>query len=121
MIHITSTAWSQSIHYYAMKNQTVYDQPIIMTNYPHLYVIRINWTPTTYIGLTLSLLITLNAWALAIRWAWAMFRFRIIDGDTWDLLKPVDLMAYSLAAYQNLIHDLNSKSSIPTTFNACIC
>lgn len=79
-----------------------------MTNYPHLYVIRINWTPTTYIGLILSILITLNAYALAGRWARATYRLGL-HRETWNLLEPVDLMAYSLAAYQDLIHNLNTK------------
>ena len=85
----------------------VYDNPIIMTDYPHLYVIRITWTPTTYIGLVLSLLIALNAYVLAGRWMKATYRFGF-DAETWNLLRPVDLMAYSLAAYQDLIHDLNT-------------
>ena len=79
-----------------------------MTNFPHLYVIRINWTPTTYIGLILSILITLNAYILAGRWARATYRLGL-SGETWNLLQPVDLMAYSLAAYQDLIHNLNTK------------
>ena len=79
-----------------------------MTNYPHLYVVRINWTPTTYIGLILSILITLNAYALAGRWARATYRLGL-HGETWNLLQPVDLMAYTLAAYQDLIHNLNTK------------
>ncbi len=105
--HIVHTSWSQSIHKYALKNQTIYDKPVVMTEYPHLYVIRINWTPTTYIGLVLSILITVNAYVLAGRWLRATYRFGF-DRDTWNLLTPVDLMAYSLAAYQDLIHDLNT-------------
>lgn len=107
MLHLTSTSWSQSIHHYAMLNRTVYEQPVIMTTYPHLYVIRINWTPTTYIGLVLSLLITLNMYLLAARWANATYRLGF-DAETWNLLEPVDLMAYSLAAYEDLIHNLNT-------------
>ena len=108
MIHITSTAWSQQTHDLATLNPNVTAKPIIMTNYPHLYVIRINWTPTTYIGLILSILITLNAYILAGRWARATYRLGL-SGETWNLLQPVDLMAYSLAAYQDLIHNLNTK------------
>jgi hypothetical protein len=88
-------------------NQTVYDQPVIMLRYPHAYVIRINWTPTTYIGLALAILIALNTYILVGRWARATYRFGF-DAETWNLLKPVDLMAYSLAAYQDLLHDLNT-------------
>ncbi|KAK5169912.1 uncharacterized protein LTR77_005890 [Saxophila tyrrhenica] len=105
--HIVHTSWSESINKYAMKNQTIYDQPVIMTEYPHLYVIRIDWTPTTYIGLVLSILITANASVLAARWLLATWRFGF-DAETWNLLTPVDLMAYSLAAYQDLIHHLNT-------------
>lgn len=104
---IIQTSWSQQAHYYAMKNDTIRQEPVQMTVYPHLYVIRINWTPTTYIGLVLAILITLNAYVLAARWARATYRFGF-EGDTWDLLRPVDLMAYSLAAYKDLIHDLNT-------------
>lgn len=105
--HIVHTSWSQSIHKYAMHNQTIYNKPVVMTEYPHLYVIRINWTPTTYIGLVLSILITVNAYVLAGRWLRATYRFGF-DKDTWNLLTPVDLMAYSLAAYQDLIQDINT-------------
>ncbi len=108
ILHIVQTMWTQEAHSWAMQNDTVHTHPIIMTDYPHLYIIRISWTPATYIGLVLSLLICLNAWALAARWAWATYRFGF-EAETWNLLRPVDLMAYSLAAYQDLIHDLNNK------------
>lgn len=104
---LIQTAWSQQTHYYAMKNDTVREKPVMTTVYPHLYVIRINWTPTTYVGLVLSILITLHAYVLAARWVRATYRFGF-NQDTWDLLRPVDLMAYSLAAYKDLIHDLNT-------------
>jgi hypothetical protein len=78
-----------------------------MLRYPHAYVIRINWTPTTYIGLALAILITLNTYVLVARWARATYRFGL-GSETWNLLRPVDLMAYSLAAYQDLLHDLNT-------------
>lgn len=107
MLHLTATSWSQSSYQYAMLNRTVYEQQIIMTTYPHLYVIRIDWTPTTYIGLVLSLLITLNMYLLAARWANATYRLGF-DAETWNLLEPVDLMAYSLAAYDDLVHSLNT-------------
>ena len=105
--HLVQTAYTESTHYYAMKNNTIYENPILMTRYPHLYVIRISWTPTTYIGLALSLLITLNAWLLAWRWYRATYRFGL-STDTWNLLRPVDLMAYSLAAYHDLRGSLDS-------------
>ena len=108
MLHITSTTWSQENYHLAMLNKTVHDKPVIMTNYPHLYVIRIDWTPTTYIGLILSILITLNAYALAGRWALATYRVGFTR-ETWNLLQPVDLMAYTLAAYQDLTYNLNTK------------
>ena len=62
--HLVQTAWSQQTYEYAIKNQTIYENPILMTRYQHLCVIRISWTPTTYVGLVLSLLITLNAYLL---------------------------------------------------------
>jgi hypothetical protein len=55
----------------------------------------------------LSLLITINAYVLAARWARATYRFGF-EAETWNLLTPIDLMAYSLAAYQDLIHDLRT-------------
>ncbi|KAK5162737.1 uncharacterized protein LTR77_011220 [Saxophila tyrrhenica] len=67
VIHITSTAWSQSAYHYAMQNQSIYDHPVMMTTFSHLYVIRVNWTPTTYVGLILALLITFNMYMLAGR------------------------------------------------------
>lgn len=105
--HIIQTHWTQMSHEYAIQNQTVYDQPVMMTNFPHQYVVQIHWTPTTWIGLVLSLLITLNAYILAARWLWATYRFGF-DSETWNLLRPIDLMAYSLATYRDLIDDLNT-------------
>ena len=106
--HIVQTGWTQSIHEYSQDVPRVTDEPIIMTRYPHLFVIRISWTPTTYIGLVLSLLIALNAWVLAARWARATYRFGF-GSQTWNLLRPIDLMAYSLAASQDLIHSVNTS------------
>ena len=101
------TGWTQEAHNYSMKSPGVYDKPIIMLDYPHLYIIRINWTPTTYIGLALSILITLNAYILFGRWIRAVHRFGF-ETETWNLLRPVDLMAYSLAAWHDLVHDLRT-------------
>ena len=105
--HLVQTSYSQTSYQYAMKNPDIYNHPIIMTNYPHQYVIRISWTPTTYIGLILAIGIALTAIILALRWLLAQHRLHP-DRDTWNLLKPVDLMAYALAAYQDLIVDLNT-------------
>lgn len=108
ILHIASTSWTESIHHYAMLNETVYDEPVIMTVYPHEYIIRISWTPTTYIGLILSVLITINAFVLAARWAHAIYRFGYDRESTWNLLLPIDLMAYSLAAYHDLFPELRT-------------
>lgn len=77
-----------------------------MIDYPHLYVIRISWTPTTYIGLALSVLITLNAYILFGRWVRATHRFGY-ESDTWNLLRPVDLMAYALT-WRDTMPDLRT-------------
>lgn len=106
--HIVQTSWTQSTPEYAMKVPRVTEQPITMTSYPHLFVIRISWTPTTYVGLVLALLITLNAWVLAGRWVRAVWRFGLDGPETWNLLRPVDLMAYSLIGSGDLIHSLNT-------------
>lgn len=105
--HIVQTSYSQTAYEYAMQNEAIYKNPITMTYYPHLYVIRISWTPTTWIGLTLAILIALTSLLLFFRWLRAIYRLGS-DRETWNLLRPVDLMAYSLAAYQDLIHDLNT-------------
>lgn len=106
--HIIQTSWTQSGWQYSINDPIVQNNPIMMLDYPHLYVIRISWTPTTYIGLVLSILITFSAWALAARWARATYQFGL-DKETWNLLRPVDLMGYSLAAYEDLIYDLNTE------------
>lgn len=106
--HLVQTGWTEAQYEYAMKVPTVTQQPITMISYPHLFVIRISWTPVTYIGLVLSILIALNAWVLAARWLRAIYRFGF-EEETWNLLRPVDLMAYSLAASQDLIHILDTK------------
>ncbi|KAK5172184.1 uncharacterized protein LTR77_003822 [Saxophila tyrrhenica] len=105
--HLIQTSWSEQTYDLAMQRARVTDEPIVMTMYPHLFVIRMSWTPTTYIGLVLSVLIALNAYTLAARWAMATYRLGF-GSDTWNLLRPVDLMAYSLAASQDLIHGLNT-------------
>jgi hypothetical protein len=108
MYHLVQTAWTESSYEYAKEVPAVKQQPIMMTIYPNLFVIRISWTPTTWIGLVFSLLIALNAWALAFRWVMATYRFGF-GTETWNLLRPVDLMAYSLAASQDLIHSLDTR------------
>ena len=105
--HLVQTSYSQTSYQYSMKNASIYSDPIIMTYYPHQYVIRIAWTPTTYIGLIFAIGLVLVSMLLALRWLLAQHRLHP-DRDTWNLLRPVDLMAYSLAAYQDLIHDLNT-------------
>ena len=45
--HIVQTAWTESSYQYAKQVPRVSEQPIMMTNYPHLFVIRISWTPTS--------------------------------------------------------------------------
>jgi hypothetical protein len=105
--HLVQTAWSQQTYEYSLQAPDVSKHPIIMMSYPHLYIIRISWTPTTYIGLVLSILITVNAYVLFARWIRAVYRFGF-DAETWNLLRPVDLMAYSLAAWHELINDLRT-------------
>ena len=105
--HVIQTSWTQSLYADAVQDERVHNKPLMMIKYPHLYIIRISWTPTTYIGLVLSILITLSAWILFFRWVRATYRFGP-DAETWNLLRPVDLMAYALAAYQDLMHDLNT-------------
>lgn len=113
MYAITQTGWSGSNFEYAKKVvPEMYSNPVLMIDYPHLYVIRINWTPTTYIGLVLSLLITINAFVLAARWIKATYTFKLSGGgETWNLLRPIDLMGYSLASYQELVHDLSTEDN----------
>ncbi len=111
ILHTVATSWGESIYQYAMKNKTVYDQPIVMTTYPHEYVIHVSWTPTTYVGLVLSLMISICAWALAYRWTRAIVRSG--THESWDLLRPLDLMAYSMSAHtdpecRELVHDLST-------------
>jgi hypothetical protein len=98
-------SYTQTLYEQALQNPNVSAFPIIMTDYPHRYVISISWTPTTYIGLVLALLITLNAYVLLGRWIRAVYRFGFVS-ETWNLLRPVDLIAYSLAAWQDLMPKL---------------
>ena len=107
MYHLVQTSYTESVYSHAINMPNVSTYPIMMTDYPHLYVIRISWTPTTYIGLALSILITLNAYLLLGRWIRATYRFGF-DEETWNLLRPVELMSYSLTAWQDLIHHLHT-------------
>ena len=104
---LVQTSYSQTSHQYSMLTESIYDSPIMMTYYPHEYVIRISWTPTTYIGLVLAICIVATCFALTLRWLLAMHHLGA-EPETWNLLNPVDLMAYALAAYKDLIHDLNT-------------
>lgn len=45
--HIVQTAWTETSYEYAMQVPRVTKEPIMMTNYPHLFVVRISWTPTS--------------------------------------------------------------------------
>ena len=100
-------SYTQTLYEQALQNPNVSAFPIIMTDYPHRYVISITWTPTTYIGLALAVLITLNSYVLLGRWIRAVYRFGF-DSETWNLLRPVDLIAYSLAAWQDLMPELRT-------------
>lgn len=107
MYHIVQTAWTQSAMPWSMEIAAG-QPPVTMLNYPHLFIVQISWTPTTWIGLALSLLIALNSWVLAARWLLATYRRRG-GAETWNLLRPVDLMAYSLAASRELLPALSTS------------
>ena len=107
--HIVQTSWSQTQYKDAMLSTEVQQNPITMWKYSHLLVIRIAWTPTTWISLGIALGIALMSVFTFARW------FRATgcipsDEETWNLLRPIDLMAYALAAYQDLGELLNMPS-----------
>ena len=73
--HPVETSYMESVYEHAVKNIKATAQPVMMIKYPHLYTIRISWTPTTYIALCLWLLITLTAYLLLGCWIRATYRF----------------------------------------------
>ena len=45
--HIVQTGWTEQTYEYAMKTPRVHDQPVLMTSYPHLFVVKMDWTPVS--------------------------------------------------------------------------
>jgi hypothetical protein len=74
---------------------------IFQRDFPHNFIIKTFWTPSTIIAVTLAALIFLFSVWQAIRWLIAIRRLGK-DTNGWQLLEPVDLMAYSLLAVSDL-------------------
>ena len=107
LYHIIQTSWSQIAYKEAMAESSVGEHPIQLLDYAHLLVIRVSWTPTTWIGLGIAIALAITSVVTFARWLQATGCIRA-DEESWNLLRPVDLMAYSLAAHHDLAEDLNS-------------
>ena len=107
--HIVQTSWSQTKYREAMASDLVQKYPIQMWTFPHLLVIRISWTPSTWIGLGVAVAIALMSLVTAARWLRATGAIAASE-EAWNLLRPIDLMAYALANYGELGERLNSPA-----------
>ena len=107
LYHIIQTSWSQVAYREALASPGVGKHPIQVLDFPHLLVIRISWTPTTWIGLGIAIALAITSMVTFARWLQATGCIRP-DEESWNLLRPVDLMAYSLAAHHDLAEDLNT-------------
>ena len=97
---IVQTSWT------ALDNDSIAADRVPLRNifqrdFPHNFIIKTFWTPSTIIAALLAALIFLFSVWQAIRWLIAIRRLGK-DTNSWQLLEPVDLMAYSFLAIDDL-------------------
>jgi hypothetical protein len=97
---IVQTSWT------ALDNDSIAADRVQLRNifqrdFPHNFIIKICWTPSTIIAVILAALIFLFSVWQAIRWLIAIRRLGK-DTNGWQLLKLVDLIAYSFRAIDDL-------------------
>lgn len=97
---IVQTSWT------ALDNDSIAAHRVQLRNifqrdFPHNFIIKTFWTSSTIIAVILAALIFLFSVWQAIRW---LIAIRKLGKDTngWQLLEPVDLMAYSFLAIGDL-------------------
>jgi hypothetical protein len=103
---IVQTSWT-ALDNNSIAADRVQLRNIFQRDFPHSFIIQIFWTPSTIIAVILAALIFLFSVGQAIRWLIAIRRLGE-DTNGWQLLKLVDLIAYSFRA----INDLSSHISI---------
>ena len=97
---IVQTSWT------ALDNDSIVADRVPLRNifqrdFPHNFIIKTFWTPSAIIAVILATLIFLFSVWQAIRWLIAIRRLGK-DTNGWQLLEPVDLMAYSFLAIGGL-------------------
>jgi hypothetical protein len=97
---IVQTSWT------ALENDSIAADRVQLSNifqrdFPHNFIIKTFWTPSTIIAVILAALIFLFSVWQAIRWLIAIRRLGK-DTNCWQLLEPINLMAYSFLAISDL-------------------
>ncbi|KAK7897833.1 hypothetical protein LTR67_004463 [Exophiala xenobiotica] len=97
---IVQTSWT------ALDNATITQSHasttnILQRNFPHNFIIKTFWSPTTYIAVVLAALIWICSVWQALR---CLIAIRRLGKEThgWQLLEPLDLIAYSALAAGDL-------------------
>jgi hypothetical protein len=97
---IVQTSWT------ALDNATIVESRatttrILQRSFPHNFIFQTFWSPTTYIAVVLAGLIWLCSIWQAVQWIIAIRRLGK-DTHGWQLLEPLDLIAYSALAVGDL-------------------
>jgi hypothetical protein len=97
---IVQTSWT-ALDNDSIAADRVQLRDIFQRDFPHNFIIKTFWTPSAIIAVILAALIFLFSVWQAIRWLTAIRRLGK-DTNGWQLLEPVDLMAYSFRAIGDL-------------------
>lgn len=113
---IVQTSWT------ALDNDSIAADRVQLRNifqrdFPHNFIIKTFWTPSTIIAVILAALIFLFSIWQAIRWLIAIRRLGK-DTNGWQLLEPVDLMAYSFLAIGDLGPYINTAEARRTVLRS---
>jgi hypothetical protein len=106
---IVQTSWT------ALDNDSIAADRVQLRNifqrdFPHNFIIKTFWTPSAITAMILAALILLLSVWQAIRWLIAIHRLGK-DTNGWQLLEPVELMAYSFRAIDDLGPHINTAEA----------
>ena len=113
---IVQTSWT------ALDNDSIAADRVQLRNifqrdFPHNFIIKTSWMPSTIIAVIFAALIFLFSVWQAIRW---LIAIRSLGKDTngWQLLEPVDLMTYSLLAIDDIGPDISTAEARRTALRS---
>jgi hypothetical protein len=113
---IVQTSWT------ALDNDSIAADRVQLRNifqrdFPHNFIIKTSWMPSTIIAVILTALIFLFSVWQAIRW---LIAIRSLSKDTngWQLLDPLDLMAYAIRAIRDISPDISTAEARRTVLRS---